>query len=348
MKLKPYSVFFALCVSMMLTYVPPVWAQLQPLEPAAPPWMADMYEQGWRKVADGVLQRSEGEGEPIESFFYNEDGLRWRVQQLQNRLSQFEYLHNTSPSADLTRLITDLESEISALDDRIHSGQAEAFTGEMTANCPINYGANASAGWLTGSSAPGVTATAIAYFNNSCGYQGKAYASVYVQAVKGAVITATTQTTDPPEATAVNASAQFSASGSTSCYSYAVGRAESTALNLLYTVEDDNYSCPQPSFEATIQGPDYFYTDSSHSCASITWFANAWGGTPPYTFKWYLGSTHLGSGIMLRRTYCSNEFVAVQLVATDSTGQTYSTSTCHPYQADPYTHNLMGCSLEVF
>lgn len=310
---------------MLISNAQPGQAQLQALEPADPQWMTDMYEQGWHKVAEGVLQRSEGEASPVESFFYNQDGLLWRVQQLQAQLTQFENLYSTSPSDDLAQIITDVEGEIAALNGRINSGQVEPFTGEEMANCTINYGANADAHWLTGST-PGVTGTANAYFNSNCGHYGKVYASVYVQGVLGTLTTTKTQTDDPPGSSSTSAYATFNAPGSTSCYSYAVSRVDSSALNILYTVEDNNFECPEVVTITVTGTPNYYTSYNGSGCATATWNATV-GGASSYTINWYIGGVYQGSGATLSKQYCyTNQAVTATAIVTNSAGSSAQAS----------------------
>jgi hypothetical protein len=311
-----------LCVSAILSPLPSQ-AQLQEIQPAEPQWMTEMYGQGWQKVAEGVLQRSEGPGNPVETFIYNEDGLRWRIQWLQGRVSQFESLYGNSPSEDLARFIEGLENEIEQTQDRIDSGQVEPYTGEQTSACTPLYSATADAAPLTGAQAPGVTARATAQFSSGCGDLGMAYSTVYVHAVAGTVETTRTQTDIKPEATSVSTLAQDSASGSTDCVSTATARVESSALNILYTVSDDNFFC-QPPLTVTVSGtPSYYTYASGPQCATATWTASASGGTPGYTIDWYIGTAYQSSGTTLSKTYCNvSTSVTVTAKLRDSAGQT--------------------------
>jgi hypothetical protein len=349
-KSKWMSVSAVLCFSTMMTSVQAGNAQLQPLEPAEPQWMTEMLEQGWQKVAEGVLQRSEGEGNSVESFFYNQEGLLWRVEYLQGRVRFFEGLYNNSPSQDLATVITSLKDEVAEIQDRLRSGEAEAFTGEEMANCTINYGATADAHWLTGSQAPGVTGTASAHFSSNCGHYGKTYASVYVHAVAGTVDSTKTQTDDRPLATSSSAFATFSVTGSTDCVSYAVARTESSALNILYTTEDWNYSCPAPPPVPTVTvygQPDYYTYYYGPQCTTVSWSASGSGGTQPYTIQWYIGSYHYATGTSFSLDYCNTDAtVTVTAKLIDGTGQiaqqSYTSWVYH--EEDPYSCGGYNCN----
>lgn len=327
MKLKLLSVCAVLCLSMITANSSPTRAQLQELQPAEPEWMVEMYGQGWEKVGEGVLQRSEGEGSPVETFIYNEDGLRWWVQWLQGRVRQFEALYDRSPSEDLARFIEGLQDDIEQTQDRIDSGDTEPYMGEQIAACTPSVSATAVAEPLTGAQAPGVTARATAQFSSSCGEFGKAYSSVYVHAVGNFVDTSRTQTDDKPESTSVSTLAQDSASGSTDCISTASARVESGGAVLRH-VTDDNFSCyPLVSPTITVSGTLNYYISSSSPCATATWSAAGSGGTPGYAIDWYIGTAYQGSGTTLSKTYCNSSMtITATAKLRDSAGQTAEAS----------------------
>ena len=84
MKLRMLSFSAALCLSLIMMARPSM-AQVQELKPE-PPLVRQMLQEGWTKVAEGVLQRTQ-EGGQTETFTYGEDGLRWTARRLEARLA---------------------------------------------------------------------------------------------------------------------------------------------------------------------------------------------------------------------------------------------------------------------
>jgi hypothetical protein len=345
--LKKFSILAALFLSMTISGTRAGFAQLQPLQPQDPDWLVRMYEDGWQKVQEGVLQRGEG-GTQVETFTYGEEGLRWHVAQLEEKVSFLESLYNNQPDPDLADVIDHLRGEILASNARLESGDVgEAFAGEQLDNCDISYGGHAYADPLGGSQAPGVTANASAYFHNNCGYVGDTFAHAYVQATTGTV--SSTKTQDDPKygGAWLDSAAQWSLGGSTGCYSEAYAAVNSSALNISYTTQDTNYICPIPPV-LTVSGPTDVYTnDYGTPCATVTWTASASDGTTPYsTINWYIGNTYQGSGSSLSKTYCNSDYTLnVKATVSDSQGLSAEGNfTTHIYYeiSDPCAYG--GCS----
>ncbi len=103
MKFRLTLMFAVLCLS-VASARPGLAQQLQPQEPEL---VQQMLADGWEKVADGVLQRGLG-GSRVETFTYNQEGLRWMVQRLEGRVSFLENEYRTYPSPELARLIDEL------------------------------------------------------------------------------------------------------------------------------------------------------------------------------------------------------------------------------------------------
>lgn len=322
MKLRRLSLSAALCLS-ILTMARPGLAQVQELEPE-PPLVRQMLQEGWIKVADGVLQRGGREGQ-VETFTYNQEGLRWTVQRLEERVRSLEDEYSNYPSEELARVVEGLREEISEANDSLSVAQAETLGGgDQLDNCDISYGAYAYADPLLGSQAPGVKATANSHFHATCGYYGgNTYAYAYARATAGTTTTTKSQEDPKYNATWIDSAAAASASGSLDCYSYAYGRAWSDTLGINYWTEDTNYDCPLPPVVASITGPYSVSLTSSVPCSNVTWTASATGGSPGYTFAWYINSVYQGSGSQLTQTYCSSsQNVTVEVRANDTGGRT--------------------------
>jgi hypothetical protein len=343
---------------MMVASVQPGRAQLEPLPQPEPEWLTQMLQDGWQKVAEGLLQRS-GEGSQVETFTYGAEGLQWMVQRLEQQILSLEDMYGTHPSEDLADLIENLSDELADANRNLSTGQVGEFSGEQLDNCDISYGAHAYADPLLGGAAPGVSALADAYFHNNCGYLGNTYAYAYVQATTGSVFSTKTQEDPKYDGAWLDSVAQWSLGGPADCYSNAYARAWSPALSISYEAQDVNYSCPPPPPTppaASITGPALVGLSSSIPCKDVTWTASATGGSPGYTFDWYIDSIYQGSGTQLTKRYCfSSQTVTVDVIARDTAGLTDSASfttniayltspttpTCSTsyYKFCPYTNN---------
>ncbi|HEX6902341.1 MAG TPA: hypothetical protein VF789_21665 [Thermoanaerobaculia bacterium] len=317
MKPRLFSKCAVFCLAMVITGAQLGMAQL--LQPQDPQWLLDMYEQGWQKVQEGVLQRSVGEGQ-IETFTYGEEGLSWTAESLKKRIVNLQHTYDQYPSPELADALTDLRNQLGVAITRLSSGQVEEPDAEQMENCDISYGAHANPGFLQGSAAPGVTASASAYFHNNCGYLGNTYADVLVEAATGTVFTHKVQNDPKYDGTWLDSAASLSLGGSTQCKSTAYARAWSYSLGINYEAGPfDNFSCPPPAPTTSISGPSNVYTDNYYPCADVTWTANPSGGTPGYTYNWYIGGVYQGSGSQLTKQYCyTNATVNVSVQIFDS------------------------------
>lgn len=243
MKLKLSSLSVLLCLSMIITSFGIGNAQeVQPLESE---WLRQMYQEGWRKVQKGVLQRDTGGGQ-LETLSYGAEGLQRVVKGYEEQASFLEQRYQASPSSDLSKEIGQLRAEIERLKGELQAApSADSFNGEALQTCSISYGGDAYAG--PNSRSQGVTATASAYFHNDCGYQGDTFATAYAHAIAGTVET-TAVRSDPKNSGAwIDSYASVSASGSTACESSAQGSATIGALSIYYqTPYRQNFSCPPP------------------------------------------------------------------------------------------------------
>jgi len=328
-KLKSLLISASVCLS-LVSARPGFSQQLQPLQ-NDPPLVSKMLQEGWDKLVEGVLQRTGGGGK-VETFTYGEDGLRWRARKLEARLDHFQKEYAAHPSEELAQLIEGLKNELIETDQSLKEGlgQAELPTGEELDACSINYDALAAADPLTSSLAPGTAATATASFSATCGQTASSYAYAYATATEGTVTTVKLQEDPKSSSTSVVSSAAASAPGSTGCYSEALARVTSIVVGGTYEVSDTNYDCPyapQP-LAVSIDGPyDVFLDDYYQPCQTVTWSATTSGGTPGYSYNWYIGGAYQGSGAQLTKRYCfTNTSVVVNVTAYDSASQSATAS----------------------
>src|SRR5215207_1327490 len=138
--------------------------ELQPLEPE---WLRQMYEEGWQKVQEGVLQRV-AEGGKLETFSYGAEGMQWAAQRYEQQVAYLKSQYDASPSEDLAELIDQFEGQILRLEGTIDSApSAESFNGGMLQEC-TSYKVEALAG--SHPETQGVTASASASYHEDCGY----------------------------------------------------------------------------------------------------------------------------------------------------------------------------------
>ncbi len=321
MKFRLLSFVVGLCLSIALTADPGL-AQAQEIKPE-PELVRQMLQEGWTKVVDGVLQRTEW-GQ-VETFTYGEDGLRWTARRLEARLGFLEKEYASNPTEELAGIIESLESQLIEADEVMKSGAAgaEVASPDELADCNVTYGATAAADPETGSI--GVKANATAYFHANCGQTGSSFAYAYAKATAGTVLTIRSQEDPKENGSWLDSAASASAPGSLDCFSEAYARAWSTQLNINYEVSDTNFSCPQPiePVTASISGPSEVWHPSYNysTCQIVTWSADVSGGTPGYTYQWYIGqgTTVLGTGSSFTKKFCQpSQRVDVRVVATDS------------------------------
>lgn len=321
-----------------------------------PPLVREMLQDGWTKVAEGVLQRNET-GQ-VETFTYGEDGLRWTARRIEVRLESLQKEYASQPTEKLAGIIENLKTQLIETDQVLKSGAAaeEVVSSEEIDNCSIDYWATAAADPETGSASPGVKANATAYFHANCGWIGNSYAYAYSRATAGTVTTTKTQEDPKYNGGWVDSAASTSAPGGYDCYSEAYARTWSPQLNINYEVSDANYSCPPDTAPVSvwIDGPTDVYLDQYSSCQTVTWFAYPSGGNGVYSYKWYYGSgtTVVSTGSSYSRTFCNmSQTATVKVVVADTsspvkTGQnTFTTwiyyenscsSSCTCYQSDPW------------
>jgi hypothetical protein len=242
MKYRILSIFAALCLM-----IPGVRAgSAQALPTPEPEWVSRMLQEGWQKVQEGVLQRNPG-GSRIETFTYGEAGLRFLAQRLEERVSSLEREYAAHPSPELGRIIASVRGEWTQADGSLSAIEPEPFGGsELAAGCDPSLAARADADPLTGSQGPGVTASASASFQSSCGNAGNTYSYAYSRATIGTTMTTRSQEDPKNNGTSLSSTATASVSGSLDCYSEAYARAWSPTLSLNYEASDTNFTCSSP------------------------------------------------------------------------------------------------------
>jgi hypothetical protein len=84
------------------------------------------------------------------------------------------------------------------------------------------------------------------------------------------------------------------------------------------------FTTPPPPLTASISGPASVQLTTSTECKSITWTASATGGTPGYTYSWYIGTSTAvqGTAAMLTKSFCGAQTINVKVVVRDSAAQT--------------------------
>jgi hypothetical protein len=352
-KFRMYLSFALLCLSITFFGARAGSAQaLQPIQPQEPAWLTQMYAEGWQKVQEGVLQRNSEEGGK-ETFTYGEEGLKYQVESLKQQVNHFQQLYNQHPSAELADAIDHLQNQIGMADARLSLGQAETPSSDQMNNCDISYGAHAYADYLRGSQAPGVSASADAYFHNNCGFLGNTYAFAYVQGSTGSVFSTKSQE-DPKNGGAwLDSAAQWTLSASSSCSSNSYARTWSDSLGISYETSAQNSLCLPAAVTVSISGPSNVYTDNYTPCADATWTASASGGTPGYIYYWYIGGVYQASGAQFTKSYCyANTAETVTVVAYDSgspqqnASASYGTSVSYTTYYDPCRDNPYSCDCD--
>jgi len=353
-KFRMSLLFSVLCLAMTLIGAHAGLAQAKPQEPA---WLTRMYAEGWQKVQEGVLQKHAAGGQ-IETFTFGEEGLRYTVENLKQQVNFLQQAQNQHPSPELGQAISSLQRQIGAANTRLSTRQVVDPSTEELSGCDIAYGAHAYADYLRNSQAPGVTASADAYFHTNCGFIGNTYAYAYVQASTGSVFSTKTQEDPKYGGSWLDSAAQWTLSGSSSCSSSSYARAWSDSLGISYETSAQNSICPippPPPVSVSISGTPNVYTDNYSPCANVTWTASVSGGTPGYTYYWYIGSSYEGSGYQLTKQYCyTNATVTPTVVVYDSgspqqSGQaSYTTNIYYTQYYDPCTENPYSCECNQY
>src|SRR5829696_7284348 len=135
-KLRLLSFAAALCLSIALS-AGPGFAQAEEIKPE-PELVRQMLQEGWIKVGEGVLQRTEWG--PVETFTYGEEGLRWTARRLEARLEFLQNEYASNPSEELAGVIESLSSQLIEVDEVMASGAAgaEVVSPDELAACSLD------------------------------------------------------------------------------------------------------------------------------------------------------------------------------------------------------------------
>ena len=308
--------------------------------------LASMMKEGWKPVTDGVLQRTSANG-GVESFAFGSEGFSWMETQMQAQVLKMREAYTVHPSKDLAKAIDGLRAQIARIHQARQSGALTRSLEKVVINgCDIAYGASGGTGPV---SSGGATATASAYFHNTCGYSGDTYAYAHAVATQGTTTTDVTQT-DPKTGTWIDSSATATAPGSINCESDAYASVASYSLGISFSyTPPTNYQC-FPPISVSISGPS-LVSITGYACKTVTWTANVTGGASPYSYSWTVDGYPAGTVNPHSETYCGDNFddsqvVNVQVTVTDSLSQSASntasttisyrrsTTTCDPYAAN--------------
>lgn len=287
--------------------------------------IAKLEGEGWRPVAEGVMQRERGDGQ-IESLAFGAEGYAWMKKQHERQLARLVSEYEANPSQELLRGIRMFRREIAAIEQILVSGELQATTEKLNGSangCNFAYGASRNAYPL---STGGAGADSSAYFHNDCGYTGQTEAWAYATATSGTVITTKSQR-DPKNGTWIDSAASASAPGNRDCYSEANAWTRSDALGLYYNSGwRYNSSCYPPFSSVTVNGP----TDSyivGYSCTTITWTATLSGGSSPLSYTWKRDGVTVSTSSSYAKSFCGNntsktEYVNLHLDVRDASGVT--------------------------
>jgi hypothetical protein len=289
--------------------------------------VAKLKREGWRPVAEGVLQRDRGASK-VETLALGAAGFRWMLQDLEQQLVTLSEKYSVAPSDELLTVIEKHEAQIGQMQNALSEVESAVPGEEMdSTGCEVNYGAFADAFYLTASQ--GTSATASAYFNSTCGHSGDAYAYSYADATLNGTFT-THSVTDPKSGTNVSAAASSTVAGGPSCSSYAYASASSSTLGIAYSISDSNSECPVPAISVTIMGPVATFL-VGYNCKTLTYTASVTGGVAPITYQW--SGAVSGTGSTASILVCGNNTsstttlnLAVTVTGGASASDTHSTT----------------------
>lgn len=330
MKKKPFAWISLLCL--VLTALPAVAGE-ETLEKSE--LQVQMESQGWSQVGSNIFERQLGDGK-VEHLGYGPEGLAWTIGELNRQLDRLLGEFELFPSLELAETIEGLSAAISKARGELSTQARES--GGLTAaplaldgpSCDgVCYSATADAYHLT--TQQGVGATAMAKFNNPCGYSGETYAYVYTRATAGTTQTEITRQ-DPKTGTAITSSVSATVaggSGSLACFSTAASYVQSSLLGFSYSTSDTNDGyCPVPASPpvCSIAGTNYEYF-ALNNCRTRTWTAGATGGVTPYTYQWRVNGVAVGTGSSYSRSVCaSTGDFTVSLTVTGANGLSCTSS----------------------
>jgi hypothetical protein len=305
----------------------------------------DLYDQliqeGWTVAAPGVMQRDLSHGK-VETLGFGADGLRFKIQQMQEHLSFLRQEYASQPTPKVRKSIRAYKTEIERLTQALATAKSidqeeglaamsEKSSGGI--DCTIKYGAHVNAFPLTGSS-QGVGATTDSYFNSNCGQTGEVYAHSYSKATGADNVIRTATHTDPVSGirsgSNVTATTSDTVVGVRDCYSYSYATMTSYDIGVTYSQSVTNYTCPTPALPPSVTITGVALSGIlGYNCKTITWSSTVTGGTPAYTYTWYRGGYQAGTSSSYSETFCGNnvsgtETVNLSLTVRDAANQTGS------------------------
>lgn len=218
-----------------------------------------LLEAGWTEVQPGVMQRTLDNG-TVETLGYGENGLRFRLTEMEEHLAFLKKELARRPSSELRKAIRSYQAEIRRVQKSLQAGGSGPLASSAEGlvagtGCTANYDGVASVLPLT----KGASAEADAYFENGCGYTGEVYAHAYAKATSAANEVITMTLSDPgPNLTRVGgnvaASAAVTVHGVKDCYAYSYASVMSYDVDLTYSVSATNSTCPQ---QTTFRGTPF-------------------------------------------------------------------------------------------
>ena len=338
---------FVLCLAVFGPF--PALAE-QPLhEKVTTDPLEQLFNAGWVQVSPGVLTRDLGHGK-VETLGLGAEGLQHRLQELRKHLRHLKATYDEHPTPELKESLRAYRSEVRRMMEHLETAKSvdEIEASPKTSagiNCTINYAANVDAFPLSGS-AQGVGANASSSFYSNCGQTGEVWAHAYGEGRRADNSWWTVTKTDPLAGgsapyigTNVRATASISLNVIKECYSYAFASMTSYDIGVVYSQGVDNRSCPGTPFDIQSVTSNYgstLHLYGSSDCVTVTWTVAATGGTTPYSFSWYNGTTYLGAGTTYSRQFCGLNITTTRTFTATVNGSDSSS----PVQTDSGSHTL--------
>jgi hypothetical protein len=334
-----------LCLSLLGT-ASPALAQVK----SGDDTLAQLQQEGWRIVKDGVLQRELVPGE-VESFVFGVPGFIWKIQDLQKQLRKLQAELKANPTPELRKAIANHRKAIANSQRALTIARASEESGEeidlSKVSCTINFSYDATAGKKT--DAQGLWSRASASFGANCGgFSGQAYAYAFAKTTVNGAQTTETVTDGPRSGANVSATAYASRNGGDACESYSFGEMVSYSLNpSSYSKSATQSDCSIPAAPTVTVVSNQASTINLYgeNCVSITWTTNISNGLSPYNTMMYYNSNSVGARTSYTKTICNGasdytETITVRANVTDSAGRTGTGSQTitinhHYYYYDP-------------
>lgn len=322
--------------------------------------LTKMEREGWTRVMEGVLQRHQGENK-VENFAYGPEGMKWALQDLQNRHNALVDQYEIKPTRKLKQAILKIKKTIEGIREGLDKGEFSSTPGKQVVNgCDVSFGYHASAYPL--SYGQGVGAVGDANFYSTC-LSGEVYAEARGYATNGSTLTQYNQYDGPKYGSNISAYASTAVGGGQSCHSDAYSYVYNSSLGF-YSTSANNNSCPPPPVTVSITSGPTSTSITGYTCKTLTWTASASGGVPGYSYAWYEDGYYAGSGSSFSATFCGDniaytQYVNISVTATDSLGSQASASrsvsirysrstTCDPYATSTSDDKMIICPQEPY